>query len=401
MTHSALALTRPYPFARLRKLFEGACPPEGLKPISLGIGEPRHPIPKCIAQAIAQNIGLMGRYPATGGEIVLRETIASWCEKRYGVALDPTKAILPVLGSREALFSFIQSHIDTSRPDPVAVIPTPFYQIYEGAALLAGARPVFVPLTAETGFKLNLSHLDEQTLAKTQVVFVCSPGNPTGAVMTLQDWKQIFELSDRYGFTIASDECYSEIYFQEGNPPLGALTAAKLLGRDDMKNIIVFQSLSKRSNVPGMRSGFVAGDHDLIKPFLLYRTYHGSAMNPMIQRASIVAWGTEDHVIENRRLYREKFAVAYPILSSVLDAPMPEASFYIWTRVPGSDEAFARALYANQGVTVLPGSYLSREACGANPGAGYVRIALVAEPDEVREASERIAKFMNTYNNQN
>lgn len=390
----------PYPFARLRKLFEGIVPAEGkLEPISLGIGEPCHPIPQCICDAIAQNVSLMSSYPGTAGSPALREAISAWCERRYGLAPDPATEILPVLGTREALFSLVQCLVDpTVKGGAKVVMPVPFYQIYEGATFLAGADPVYLPLTRENGYKLDLSVLSPDTLSQTQLVYICSPGNPTGSVFDLDDWNKLFALSDRYGFVIASDECYSEIYFEEGNAPIGAMTAAKACGRTDLKNIIVLNSLSKRSNAPGLRSGFVAGDCSLIASYLLYRTYHGSAMNPMIQAASIAAWNDEAHVVENRRLYREKFAVAQPILNSVIDAPMPQASFYLWANVGEDDEVFARELYRQTGVTVLPGSYLSRNVTLAddstmNPGAGYVRIALVAEPERIGEAAERIRNF--------
>ena len=398
MPNPGLSRTRPYPFARLRKLFEGIVPAEGkLKPISLGIGEPCHPIPQCICDAIAQNVSLMSSYPGTAGSPALREAISAWCERRYGLAPDPATEILPVLGTREALFSLVQCLVDpTVKGGAKVVMPVPFYQIYEGATFLAGADPVYLPLTRENGYKLDLSVLSPDTLSQTQLVYICSPGNPTGSVFDLDDWNKLFALSDRYGFVIASDECYSEIYSEEGQAPLGALSAAKLLGRDDFKNIIIMQSLSKRSNAPGMRSGFVAGDAALIKPFLLYRTYHGSAMNPTVQAASIAAWSDEAHVVENRRLYREKFAAAQPVVNSALEAPMPEASFYLWTKVPGDDTIFARELYRKMGVTVLPGSYLSRDLKEGNPGTGYVRIAFVAEPSEALEAAERIAEFVKT-----
>ena len=354
-------------------------------------------MPECIRKAVTDNLDMMSHYPGTSGTAALREAIARWCVLRYGAQLDASTQILPVLGSREALFSFTQSHINASGAQKsVALIPCPFYQIYEGASLLAGAEPVYMPLSARNGFLPDFSCVPESVLARTQVVFVCSPGNPTGSVMKLENWKELFELSDQYGFAIVSDECYSEIYFEEGQAPLGALSAAKLLGRDDFKNIIIMQSLSKRSNAPGMRSGFVAGDAALIKPFLLYRTYHGSAMNPTVQAASIAAWSDEAHVVENRRLYREKFAAAQPVVNSALEAPMPEASFYLWTKVPGDDTIFARELYRKMGVRVLPGSYLSRDLKEGNPGTGYVRIAFVAEPSEALEAAERIAEFVKT-----
>lgn len=401
MSNPGLSLTRPYPFARLRKLFEGITPAEGrLDPISLGIGEPCHPLPQCIREAILENVSRMSHYPSTAGDVALREAISAWCARRYGLAPDPAGEILPVLGSREALFSVAQCILDPRAPGGAKVVmPVPFYQIYEGSAFLAGAEPVYLPLTRENGYKLDLSAASEETLRQTQLVYVCSPGNPTGSVLDLEDWKKLFELSDRYGFVIASDECYSEIYFEEGKAPVGALTAAKAFGRTDLKNIIVLNSLSKRSNAPGMRSGFVAGDRNIIKSYLLYRTYHGSAMNPVIQAASIAAWNDEAHVVENRRLYRQKFAVAQPILNEVIDAPMPQASFYLWAQVGRNDEVFARELYRKQGITVLPGSYLSREipvegAAPFNPAAGYVRIALVAEPERIEEAALRIKQFV-------
>lgn len=314
MPNPGLSRTRPYPFARLRKLFEGIVPAEGkLEPISLGIGEPCHPIPQCICDAIAQNVSLMSSYPGTAGSPALREAISAWCERRYGLAPDPATEILPVLGTREALFSLVQCLVDpTVKGGAKVVMPVPFYQIYEGATFLAGADPVYLPLTRENGYKLDLSVLSPDTLSQTQLVYICSPGNPTGSVFDLDDWNKLFALSDRYGFVIASDECYSEIYFEEGNAPIGAMTAAKACGRTDLKNIIVLNSLSKRSNAPGLRSGFVAGDRSLIASYLLYRTYHGSAMNPMIQAASIAAWNDEAHVVENRRLYRENLPSRNP-----------------------------------------------------------------------------------------
>ncbi len=398
MSHIGLSLTRPYPFARLRALFDGITPAQGkLTPISLGIGEPRHAMPECLKEALIRSLDSMSRYPSTAGSPELKETIAAWCAGRYGVDLDPSRHIVPCLGSREALFSFVQSLIDTSKPDPTIIIPSPFYQIYEGAAFMAGAKAHYIPLTAQNRFVPDFSAVSEEILRNTQMVYVCSPGNPTGNVLTLEDWKVIFELSDKYDFVVASDECYSEIYPDEAHPPLGALTAAKLLGRDDFKNLVIFQSLSKRSNAPGMRSGFVAGDAALMKDYLLYRTYHGSAMNPAVQAASIAAWSDEEHVRHNRDLYRMKFAVAHPVIQSVLDAPMSDASFYLWARVPGDDQIFTRELYRTQGVTVLPGTYLSRQCDGVDPGAGYVRIALVAEPEVILEAAQRIRTFAESF----
>ncbi len=394
--NSLLLQTRPYPFTRLNQLLSGVTPPAHLTPISLGIGEPKHPTPQCITDTLIEHIGSIAHYPSMRGEVALREAISAWCARRFGAAVDPFTQILPVLGSREALFSFVQSHVNAA-DNPCVIMPTPFYQIYEGAALLAGAEPVYLPLTQDTGYRMDLTVLDESVLKRAQVVFVCSPNNPTGSTIGLDEWKELFAMSDRYGFVLCSDECYSEIYCDESRPPLGALDAARQLGRTDFKNLIIFQSLSKRSNAPGMRSGFVAGDARLIEPFLLYRTYHGSSMCPAIQRASTVAWSDETHVVENRRLYREKFDAAQPIINSVLDAPMPDASFYLWTKVPGSDEAFTKALYEQQALTVLPGSYLSRSVNGFDAGYGYVRLALVAEPAEVTEAARRIERFMRDY----
>ena len=392
MTTPRLRETRPYPFARLRKLFEGVTPNPAFTPVSLGIGEPRHPTPECITKALAANFAGLAKYPGTAGSPEFKAAVISWCEKRYGVTLAANQ-VLPCLGSREALFSFVQSAVDSTH-EAYVVMPTPFYQIYEGAAILAGAKPYFVPLTPANHFRMNIEAIPAEVLAKTQVVFVCSPSNPTGSVMRLADWKRIFELSDTYGFVVASDECYSEIYFEEGKAPLGALTAAKELGRTDFRNLIVFQSLSKRSNAPGLRSGFTSGDAHLMEDFLLYRTYHGSAMSLTVQAASIAAWSDEAHVIENRRLYREKFAAAQPVLASVLEAPMPEAAFYLWVKTPGDDQIFARELYREKAVTVLPGSFLSRPVNGIDPAAGFIRLALVSEPELGLEAAQRIRDFV-------
>jgi len=307
-------------------------------------------------------------------------------------AIDPASQVLPVIGTREALFAIAQTVIDRSRKARV-VAPNPFYQIYEGAALLAGAGPVFLPTTAEGGFRMAFETLTPDDWNGVQLVYVCSPGNPTGRVMDLDEWRQLFALSARHGFVIAADECYSEIYFDESNPPLGALQAARLLGNDRYERLITFGSLSKRSNAPGLRSGYVAGDAEVIRQFLLYRTYHGNAMSPPVQSASIAAWKDEAHVVENRRLYAQKFAQAQPVIARRLPCAMPDAAFYLWAHTPIDDAEFARRLLAATNVTVLPGSYLSREVAGHNPGAGHVRIALVAEPAEVAEAAERIASF--------
>ncbi|MFZ2295688.1 MAG: succinyldiaminopimelate transaminase, partial [Polaromonas sp.] len=335
--------------------------------------------------------------PGTLGEPQLRQAMSDWLARRYDLKVDPATQILPVNGSREALFSLAQTVLDASQAGATVVCPNPFYQIYEGAALLAGAQTWFAPSDPARNFAIDWAGVPESVWAKTQLVFVCSPGNPTGAVMRLGEWELLFKLSDKYGFVIASDECYSEIYSRE-EPPLGGLQAAAQLGRVDFKNLISLTSLSKRSNVPGLRSGFVAGDAAIIKSFLLYRTYHGSAMSPIVQAASIAAWNDEQHVIENRALYREKFAKVTPLLASVMDVALPDAGFYLWAAIPevfkGSDTAFSRELLALYNVVVLPGSYLAREAQGHNPGAGRIRMALVAETAECVEAAERIVQFI-------
>ena len=391
-----LSRLQPYTFERLRQLFSGVTPNPAYRPISLGIGEPKHPTPAFIKQALAAAMEIPGSdlsgYPPTAGTPVLREACAGWLQRRYGLAVDAATQVLPVNGSREALFAFAQAVVDPTRP-AVVVCPNPFYQIYEGAALLAGAQPWYAPSDAARNFAVDWDSVPEATWAKTQLIFVCSPGNPTGAVMPLEEWRKLFALQDRHGFVIASDECYSEIYFRD-EPPLGGLEAAARLGRTDFRKLVAFTSLSKRSNVPGMRSGFVAGDAQLLKQFLLYRTYHGSAMSPIVQAASTVAWNDEAHVVENRELYRRKFAQVTPLLEQVLDVRLPDAGFYLWAGVRGSDTAFARDLLAQYNVTVLPGSYLAREAGGVNPGAGRVRMALVADTEECVEAARRIVQFI-------
>jgi N-succinyldiaminopimelate aminotransferase len=301
--------------------------------------------------------------------------------------------VLPVLGSRESLFALAQVVIDRTRPGATVICPNPFYQIYEGAALLAGAKPYFINTTAQNHFRLDFAAVPAEVWARTQLIFVCSPSNPTGNVMTLEEWRTLFELSDKYGFVIASDECYSEIYLDTAQPPLGSLEAAQALGRSDYRNLIASGSLSKRSNVPGMRSGYVAGDADVMKAFGRYRTYHGSAMSPAVQAASITAWQDEAHVIENRRLYKEKFNLFYDIVNPVLPLRMPAASFYFWAHTPIADTEFARRLFAEQHITVLPGSFLGREAHGINPGSNYARLALVHSLDDCEEAAKRVAEF--------
>lgn len=385
-----------YPFERLRALFQGVVAPPDYPLVRLSIGEPQHPTPAFIRQALIDNIDGLSIYPTTQGTDALRTAIAEWLGRRFGLAdIDPMAQILPVNGSREALFAIAQCVVDRTKRAGV-LSPNPFYQIYEGAALLAGANPVFVDHGPENGFRSTLTAIPESQWQGIQLAYVCSPGNPTGRVMTLDEWAELFALSDRHGFVIAADECYSEIYFDETAPPLGALEAARKLGRSDFRNLVMFSSLSKRSNVPGMRSGFVAGDASVLKNFLRYRTYHGCAMSVAVQAASAAAWSDESHVIENRRLYREKFERVMPILAPWLKFERPDAGFYLWAQTPIPDTEFARQLQAAYNVTVLPGSFLAREGRNGNPGQGFIRIALVAETAECVEAAERIAAFCRT-----
>jgi N-succinyldiaminopimelate aminotransferase len=385
---------QPYPFERLKQLFSTVTPSAKYPPISLGIGEPRHATPQLVLDALAASTEALSSYPATAGLPALRQSCANWVQRRYGLALNPDNQILPINGSREALFAFAQTVVDGSKTGATVVCPNPFYQIYEGAALLAGAQAFYAPSDPALNFNVDWGKVPDEVWKNTQLLFVCSPGNPTGSVMPLDNWKTLFELSDRYGFVIASDECYSEIYFRE-EPPLGGLEASYKLGRTDYKNLVAFTSLSKRSNVPGMRSGFVSGDANLLRQFLLYRTYHGSAMSGMVQAASIAAWNDEVHVVANRDMYRQKFAAVTPVLAKVLDVKLPDAGFYLWAAVPGGDDqAFARDLLAQYNVTVLPGSFLARESQGFNPGAGRIRMALVAETQECMQAAQRIVEFV-------
>jgi len=391
-----LSLLKAYPFERLRQLFADVTPNPALRPISLGIGEPRHPTPQLVknaySDAVLNSAGLCG-YPATGGEPGLRAAISAWLQRRYGLNVDANRQVLPVNGSREALFAIAQVVLDPHEGDALVVCPNPFYQIYEGAAYLGGAQPHFVASDPQRNFASDWASVPEDVWRRTRLLYVCSPGNPAGAVMPLDEWKTLFELSDRHGFVIASDECYSEIYFRDV-PPLGALEAAVQCGRSDFRNLLIFTSLSKRSNVPGMRSGFCAGDARLIQQFLLYRTYHGSAMSPVVQAASVAAWNDEVHVEDNRAMYRAKFNQVTPLLASVLDVALPDAGFYLWAKVQGSDTAFARELLSLYNVTVLPGSYLAREVDGHNPGEGRIRMALVADTAECVEAAQRIVQFV-------
>jgi N-succinyldiaminopimelate aminotransferase len=390
-----LSHLQPYPFERLRALFAGVRPPEQ-SAIRLSIGEPQHPTPTLVRQALVDHLEGLAVYPTTSGMDALRQAIAAWFVRRYGLpALNPDTQVLPVNGTREALFAFAQAVVDpSSTPPPLVACPNPFYQIYEGAAVLAGAATAFLNQTEASGYALELEALSDADWSRVQLLYVCSPGNPTGRVLTLEEWQALFERADRHGFVIASDECYSEIYPDDTRPPLGGLEAAARLGRDDFRNLMVFVSLSKRSNAPGMRSGAVAGDARLMNRFLLYRTYHGSAMSLTVQHASIAAWSDEVHVAENRARYREKFAAVTPLLAPVLGVSPPDAGFYLWARVPGGDdESFTRELFAATHVTVLPGQYLARTSHGVNPGRGYVRIALVPELAECVEAARQIVAF--------
>ena len=393
--NSNLNKLQPYPFQRLRDLFKGINPNANYKPINLSIGEPKHDTPALIKEALITNLSGLASYPTTACVAELRQAFADWATRRYSIPLlDVEKEIIPVNGSREALFAFAQAVINTEKvAKPVVICPNPFYQIYEGAAFLAGAEPYFLNTLPENQHAMDFDSAPADVLNRTQLVYVCSPGNPSGKVVSLDQWKQVFELSDKYGFVIAADECYSEIYFDEAHPPLGALQAARQLGRD-YSRLVVFSSLSKRSNVPGMRSGFVAGDAKILEKFLLYRTYHGCAMNPSVQAASIAAWNDEAHVIENRKLYAEKFKRVTPMLDGVLDVEMPDAAFYLWARSKDSDTETAIRLYRDLNITVLPGSFLARDAHGINPGKNFIRLALVASVDECIEAAERMKNLM-------
>lgn len=395
MNH-ALSQLQPYPFEKLRALLGGVAADPGKRAIALSIGEPKHSSPAFVKQALADNLDQMAVYPTTQGIPALREAISQWCERRFQVPagwLDPARHVLPVNGTREALFAFTQTVV---RRDVggLVVSPNPFYQIYEGAALLAGAEPHYLPCLDQNGFNPDFDAVSAQVWQRCQILFLCSPGNPTGALVPMPTLKKLIALADEHDFVIAADECYSELYFDEDAPPPGLLTACAELGRSDFKRCVVFHSLSKRSNLPGLRSGFVAGDAEILKAFLLYRTYHGCAMPVQTQLASIAAWEDEAHVLANRDLYREKFDAVLEILMPVLDVKRPDGSFYLWAKVPMDDAEFCRQLFEREHVTVVPGSYLSREVDGLNPGAGRVRMALVAPLSECIEAAERIRRFI-------
>jgi N-succinyldiaminopimelate aminotransferase len=394
----ALSQLQPYPFEKLRALLGSVTPAADKRAIALSIGEPKHASPPFVAQAMADNLDKLAVYPSTLGLPALRQAIGQWCERRFGVPagwLDADRHILPVNGTREALFAFTQAVVDRSA-DGLVLSPNPFYQIYEGAALLAGATPHYLPCLESNGLNPDFDAVPDHVWARCQVLFLCSPGNPTGALVPMDTLKKLIALADAHDFVIAADECYSELYFDEDAPPPGLLSACAELGRNDFKRCVVFHSLSKRSNLPGLRSGFVAGDADIIKPFLLYRTYHGCAMPVQTQLASIAAWEDEAHVRANRDQYRAKYDAVLAILEPVMDVQRPDGSFYLWAKVPGSDADFTRDLFEAEHVTVVPGSYLSREVDGVNPGAGRVRMALVAPLSECIEAAERIRAFLHT-----
>ncbi|MCD1639405.1 succinyldiaminopimelate transaminase [Pseudomonas stutzeri] len=396
--NNALNLLHPYPFEKLRALLAGVQPPAGKRAIALSIGEPKHRSPDFVAQTLADNLDQLAVYPTTLGIPALREAIARWCEGRFGLAaeaLDPARHVLPVNGTREALFAFTQAVVDRDA-DGLVVSPNPFYQIYEGAALLAGAAPHYLPCLEQNGFNPDFDAVPAEIWQRCQILFLCSPGNPTGALVPLETLKKLIALADEHDFVIAADECYSELYFDEANPPAGLLSACAALGRDDYKRCVVFHSLSKRSNLPGLRSGFVAGDAEILKAFLLYRTYHGCAMPVQTQLASIAAWNDEIHVRANRELYRAKFDAVLDILAPVMDVQRPDGGFYLWPRTPIDDQQFTRELFAREHVTVVPGSYLSREVNGASPGANRVRMALVAPLAECIEAAQRIRHYIET-----
>ncbi len=387
-----------YPFEKLAGLLEGIAEPRGLKPIALSIGEPKHPTPALILDTLQGHLASVSVYPNTRGTPALRQAIAQWAERRFRLpaqTLDPETQVLPVNGTREALFSFAQAMLDRTR-SPLVLMPNPFYQIYEGAALLAGAQPYFIPCTAHTGFLPDFDAVPEQVWQGCQLLYLCSPGNPTGAVTGRSRLRQLLQLADRHDFIIAADECYSEIYFDETKPPPGLLETAVEAGNAEFRRCMVFHSLSKRSNAPGLRSGFVAGDRRLIEAFFRYRTYHGCALPLHTQAASVQAWNDEAHVVANRALYREKFDRVLDILGGVLDLTQPEAAFYLWAPTPIPDTEFTRRLRQQENVTVLPGRFLSREVGGNNPGANRVRLVLVAPLEECVEAAERIRRFVAT-----
>ncbi|TVZ38332.1 succinyldiaminopimelate aminotransferase [Alteromonadaceae bacterium 2753L.S.0a.02] len=392
-----LQLLQSYPFEKLQALKSGVTPPQSLPHIALSIGEPKHPPPDFVLETLSQNNSRVSNYPTTLGLPELRQACAQWTTQRFSLnanSLDPEQHVLPVNGTREALFAFVQAVIDNSQKTATVLMPNPFYQIYEGAALLAGAKPEFVNCTETSNYLMDFDSVPEKTWRDCQLLFICNPGNPTGAVMSVEQQIQLIELADRYDFVIASDECYSELYFDESHPPVGLLQACKTIGRNNYERCVIFHSLSKRSNLPGLRSGFVAGDKTLIQAFYRYRTYHGCAMPVQSQIASIAAWQDEQHVFANRELYRSKFASVLKILRDTLPVTKPDASFYLWPETPVSDTQFAQELFRNQNLTVLPGSYLARDTVNGNPGENRIRMALVASLKECEQAAERLRAFV-------
>ncbi len=395
--NSDLQKLQPYPFEKLRQLKEGCQPPAELDHIALSIGEPRHPTPAFISEAVLSHLHGLSAYPLTKGAPELRTAICDWLIQRFHLpadSLDAEQHVLPVNGTREALFAFAQTVVDRHQSNPLVLMPNPFYQIYEGAAFLAGAQPEFLSCSAESGLMPDFDAVEEQSWKDCQLLYLCSPHNPTGAVIPESTLAKLIELAHKYDFVVASDECYSEIYFDEQSPPVGLLQAAANMGNTDYARCVVFHSLSKRSNAPGLRSGFVAGDKDILSQFLRYRTYHGCAMPPHHQAASILAWQDEKHVQESRTAYQQKFSAVLEILDGCLGVEMPEAGFYLWAKTPGSDTDFARQLYDQKNITVLPGSFLSRSVNGNNPGNNYVRMALVAPMDECIDAAHRIKQLI-------
>jgi len=387
---------QPYPFERLTELKAGIAPPAGLAHIALSIGEPKHATPALILDAIAAHRAQAAVYPTTRGLPALRAAIADWLTRRYRLpagSVDPGQHLLPVNGTREALFAFAQAVVDRGL-DPLVLMPNPFYQIYEGAALLAGAGPRYLPCTAETGFLPDFAAVDDATWRRCQLLYLCSPGNPAGAVLDIPTLQRVIALADEHDFLIAADECYAELYFDEDDPPPGLLQAAAAMGRMDYRRCLVFHSLSKRSNAPGLRSGFVAGDAEIIAAFLRYRTYHGCAMPLHHQHASIAAWGDEEHVRANRARYREKFDAVLEILTPIMAVERPQAGFYLWPATPIPDTDFARGLFAAENLTLLPGRFLSRAIDGRDPGTGRVRMALVPPLEQCVEAARRIRRFV-------
>ena len=393
-----LQTLQPYPFEKLNALKAGLAVSCQQPHIALSIGEPKHQPPQLAINAWQNNLDKVSLYPKTAGRADLKQAIIDWLNKRFGLSTSLTpQQVLPLNGTREGIFSFVQAIADGSNPNGKILMPNPFYQIYEGAALLAGVEPYFIPCLKDNGFLADIESLtesDEQALKDCQILFICTPGNPSGAIIPEQQLIRLIQLAEQYDFIIASDECYSEIYFDESQPPCGLLQAAASMGRHDYKRCVVFHSLSKRSNLPGLRSGFIAGDQDVIQAFLQYRTYHGCAMAEPTQLASIAAWQDEAHVVANRSLYQEKFKQVLDTLDGSLNVNMPDAAFYLWPELPIDDETFCQRLFAEQHITCLPGQYLSRTVNGLNPGKGFARIALVAEPAECIAAAQRIKQFM-------